>query len=99
MVFPKPVSAKTRARLSLARIISDMSDVYGSEVSGFELEIDPETKDTEIDVRARQKMYRGQFLKIFVSARQTEITNEVREADSDVGPFPSAATTDGVCAL
>ena len=65
MVFPKPVSAKTRARLSLARIISEMGDLYGSEISGFELEIGHDPK--ELDVRGRQEKYRGQFLKIFVS--------------------------------
>lgn len=67
MLFPKPVSAKTRARLSLARIISDLGDLYGSEISGFELEIDQNTNEKEIDVRGRQAKYRGQFLKIFVS--------------------------------
>ena len=65
MLFPKPVSAKTRARLSLARIISELGDLYGSEISGFELEIDHDGK--ELDVRGRQERYRGQFLKIFVS--------------------------------
>jgi hypothetical protein len=65
MIFPKPVSAKTRARLSLARIISDLGDLYGSEISGFELEIGAHVKGQ--DIKARQERYRGQFLKIFVS--------------------------------
>jgi hypothetical protein len=67
MVFPKPVSAKTRARLSLARIISDLGDLYGSEISGFELEIVNGAQVKEQDIRARQERYRSQFLKIFVS--------------------------------
>ena len=67
MIFPKPVSAKTRARLSLARIISDLGDLYGSEISGFELEIGVQVKGQ--DIKARQLKYRGQFLKIFVSHR------------------------------
>jgi hypothetical protein len=67
MVFPKPVSAKTRARLSLARIISDLGDLYGSEISGFELEIVNGAQVREQDIRARQARYRSQFLKIFVS--------------------------------
>jgi hypothetical protein len=66
MIFPKPVSAKTRARLSLARIISDLGDLYGSEISGFELEIGAHVKGQ--DKKARQERYRGQFLKIFVSS-------------------------------
>lgn len=65
MIFPKPVSAKTRARLSLARIISVLGDLYGSEISGFELEIAAHMKGQ--DIKARQERYRGQFLKIFVS--------------------------------
>jgi hypothetical protein len=69
MLFPKPVSAKTRARLSLARIVSELGDLYGSEISGFELEIDPSTDEKRLDVRGRQEKYRGQFLKIFVSPR------------------------------
>jgi hypothetical protein len=67
MVFPKPVSAKTRARLSLARIISDLGDLYGSEISGFELEMVNGAQVKEQDIRARQARYRSQFLKIFVS--------------------------------
>jgi hypothetical protein len=67
MVFPKPVSAKTRARLSLARIISDLGDLYGSEISGFELEMSSGVEMKEQDIKARQERYRGQFLKIFVS--------------------------------
>lgn len=66
MVFPKPISAKTRARLSLARIISDLGDLYGSEISGFELEIVNGSQVKEQDIRARQERYRSQFLKIFV---------------------------------
>lgn len=69
MLFPKPISAKTRARLSLARIVSDLGDLYGSEISGFELEIDH--KEDELDVRGRQERYRGQFLKIFVGPLQS----------------------------
>jgi hypothetical protein len=76
MLFPKPVSAKTRARLSLARIISELGDLYGSEISGFELEIDHKEKD--LDVRGRQERYRGQFLKIFVS-RQTRTVSSERD--------------------
>ena len=67
MVFPKPISAKTRARLSLARIVSDLGDLYGSEISGFELEIVNGSQVKEQDIRARQERYRSQFLKIFVS--------------------------------
>jgi hypothetical protein len=67
MVFPKPVSAKTRARLSLARIVSDLGDLYGSEISGFELEMASGSEMKEQDIKARQERYRGQFLKIFVS--------------------------------
>jgi hypothetical protein len=69
MVFPKPISAKTRARLSLARIISDLGDLYGSEISGFELEIEGAAKEEVI--KARQERYRTQFLKIFVSLLNT----------------------------
>lgn len=72
MVFPKPVSAKTRARLSLARIISELGDLYGSEIGGFELEIESGSGSAGVNgdkpevKAARQERYRGQFLKIFV---------------------------------
>lgn len=72
MVFPKPISAKTRARLSLARIISDLGDLYGSEISGFELEISSGNGVVEQDIKARQAKYRGQFLKIFVSSSEPQ---------------------------
>jgi hypothetical protein len=67
MVFPKPISAKTRARLSLARIIFDLGDLYGSEISGFELQMSRDSEMKEHDIKARQERYRGQVLKIFVS--------------------------------
>ena len=104
MVFPKPVSAKTRARLSLARIVSELGDLYGSEIGGFELEIDigPEGNGNGIgdgakaEVKAaRQERYRGQFLKIFVSppCRTSGIMPRETNTDMDgAGTLPGHRT-------
>lgn len=92
MIFPRPVSAKTRARLSLARIISDLGDLYGSEISGFELEIGVQVKGQ--DIKARQERYRGQFLKIFVSPILHKIS--IAQGAKDTGSISSYITTDGI---
>jgi hypothetical protein len=95
MVFPKPVSAKTRARLSLARIISDLGDLYGSEISGFELEIVNGAQVKEQDIRARQARYRSQFLKIFVSCPIQSFMIESDKANL-IGQISSYTTPDGI---
>jgi len=93
MIFPKPVSAKTRARLSLARIISDLGDLYGSEISGFELEIGAHVKGQ--DIKARQERYRGQFLKIFVSPSLS--VTRIGDRTDPVGKISKYPTSDGFC--
>jgi hypothetical protein len=76
MLFPKPVSARQRVRHSLARIISDIGDLYGSEIGGIELEID--AKEDVVDVKARQEKYRGQFQKIMVSVGPRNLSASIR---------------------
>lgn len=69
MLFPKPVSAKQRVRHSLARIIEALGDLYGSEIGGFELELEAEGEEGKVNQlhSERQKTYRSKAMKIFVS--------------------------------
>jgi hypothetical protein len=98
MLFPKPVSAKTRVRLNLARITADLGDLYGSEISGLELEMEKGKQISDSDIRARQAIYRGVFSKIFVSLCFFNPGHEWEDADK-IGEISNFITSDGVCEM